>query len=88
VIAVLAGPSAPNPPTTSNLSRSEIVVKHNEPADYLFYAKGDGSVVVSLDGYLICPMDMFTPRQLRMAKKRYAARSASVLKEDEQAQSC
>lgn len=62
----------------SRLMNSYIVVKHQEKAKHLFEfpnpkAKASGDGYVNLDGYLICPLEMFTKRQLRMAVKKYTA---------------
>lgn len=74
MIAVLAA-NQPNPPTTSTIVNGAIYTRKDEPADYIIYDRGDGSVILTLDGYMICPMDMFTPRQVKMALKKYHAKA-------------
>lgn len=39
---------------------------------------GPGAAYVNLDGYLICPVEMFSERQLKMAMKKYRLRSFSA----------
>jgi len=34
------------------------------------------AATLTVDGYLICPIDLFTPRQIKMAVKRWTARAA------------
>lgn len=66
----------PDEPSKSNFSNCRLITKRDEKAPYLFYfpdEPGPGAGYVNLDGYLICPLEMFTPRQLKMAAKKYAA---------------
>jgi hypothetical protein len=63
-------------PRRSYIINCHIYVKNSDAAPYLFYAPTPGSselgdMYVSLDGYLICPLEMFTPRQLKTALKKY-----------------
>lgn len=69
--AAFAGTEISDPPTTSSIVRCHLITRTDDPAPYLFYDKGDGSMIVNLEGYLICPLDMFTPRQREMASKKY-----------------
>lgn len=63
----------PKAPTKSRIENGAIYVKNNEPDEWLFYENPtrDGSMFVMLDGYLICPMEMFTKRQIAAALKKY-----------------
>ncbi len=67
----------PDGPRRSNITYCTLITKHDEKNDYLFYIPDKpepGAAYVNLDGYLICPMEMFTPRQLKAAAKKYDAR--------------
>jgi hypothetical protein len=74
MIAVFAANRA-DAPLKSSISNSEIHVRHDEAAPYLFHSKEDGSMIVTLAGYLICPLDMFTRRQIKTAQKKYRAKA-------------
>lgn len=67
----------------SSLTNCVLVVRHAEAADYLFYfpdpkTEQSGDAYISLNGYLICPLDMFSARQLKMAQKKYARLASSA----------
>lgn len=74
--AVVGGPGV-SADVKSKIKNCSIVVRHDESNDYLFYADLSGMVTVKLDGYLICPLDMFTPRQKKAAMEKYHARYKS-----------
>lgn len=43
----------------------------NGQDDVMFFGDSEGRVITNLDGMLICPLEMFTPRQIKMADKKY-----------------
>lgn len=65
----------------SNLSNCTLVRRHEDKSgiNFEFADKpGPGACYVNLDGYLICPMEMFTPRQIKAAVKKYHAAGQAV----------
>jgi hypothetical protein len=76
-VKAVIGQNQPDGPKESMLHNCHLIVKNDEPEPYLFYF-GDNGAVVRLDGYLICPLDMFTQRQRKVAVKKYADRFPKV----------
>ncbi len=62
----------------SKICNCDVVVRADENEPYLFAFSEDSKATVRLDGYLICPKDMFTERQRKMAYNRYRARFNQV----------
>lgn len=53
----------------SHICNSIVLSKKDGETKPLFEEGGD--ICVNIDGYLICPVDMFTARQLNAARKKY-----------------
>jgi hypothetical protein len=60
-------------PTKTNISNCHLIARDNECLFSFPDAPGSGAGYVNLNGYLICPLEMFTPRQLKAARKKYYA---------------
>ncbi len=71
--AIFAGPSVPDRVTSSLFSGGEMVIRESDPTPYIFSLNEDGSMFVNLHDYLLCPIEMFTPRQRKAAMKKYRA---------------
>lgn len=54
----------------SVIENCRFYVKNDEKNPQLFYFDASGAVV-TLNGYLICPIEMFAPRQVKTAWKKY-----------------
>lgn len=58
----------------SNITNCTLVRRHDDKSEFNFEFPDKpepGAAYVNLDQYLICPMDMFTPRQIKAAMKKY-----------------
>lgn len=58
----------------SSIKNCTLVRKHDDKSRFNFEFPDKpeaGACYVNLDGYLICPVEMFTPRQLKAAMKKY-----------------
>ena len=56
----------------SIIKNCTLVRKHDDKSGFNFEfpnKPGPGACYVNLDGYLICPIEMFTPRQIKAAMK-------------------
>ena len=58
-------------PSQSYVKNSHLIMRPDDPL--MFGHADDGGLAVKIDGMLICPIEMFTPRQIRVAFKKWRA---------------
>lgn len=63
--------------TASKVENCRLVVRPNSNDECLFFfpitEKETADAIVNLDGYLICPVEMFTAEEIDAATKKYFA---------------
>jgi hypothetical protein len=56
----------------SNISNCTFLTKNDDETPVFYFPDPEsGLAYINMDGYLLCPMEMFTPRQLKAAMKKY-----------------